>query len=78
MVSALCASLSGAFGIVCPLAGMCFIESFCTDAQSGPYGIPRRKVIRLLGKEWWQRMIPIQKRATALAWPGVSWEGEFP
>jgi hypothetical protein len=75
-VAALSLSLSGAFGLVLPLFGCCFIDNFMSESQAGPYGLPRRKVIRLLGKRWWQRLIPTQERTTALAWPGIAWESE--
>jgi hypothetical protein len=28
---------------------------------------------RAFGKHWWQRIVPIQRTTTPLAWPGVNW-----
>lgn len=28
------------------------------------------------GDRWWKRIIPIQKRTTFLAWPGISWDND--
>jgi hypothetical protein len=35
--------------------------------------VPFRELFDSFGEKWWQKLIPTQKAATKLAWPGVDW-----
>jgi hypothetical protein len=32
--------------------------------------------LQSFGSVWWEKLVPLQRDATFLAWPGVSWESE--
>ena len=36
-----------------------------------------RKFLWTFGDRWWQRLVPIQKKTTFLAWPGVCWVNDY-
>ena len=36
-----------------------------------------RRYLETFGDVWWERLIPIQRHTTFLAWPGVSWDDDL-
>jgi hypothetical protein len=47
--------------------------SFCGPRVSRRDGFHR--MIRAFGKSWIERLLPIQRESTFLAWPDVDWDG---
>jgi hypothetical protein len=32
------------------------------------------RLLRSFGEHWWEMIVPVQRRLTPLAWPGVTWD----
>jgi hypothetical protein len=46
----------------------------CTETVPVSRSAHFRRFMRTFGRSWWERLLPIQRTATVLAWPGVSWD----
>ncbi|OHT17281.1 DHHC zinc finger domain containing protein [Tritrichomonas foetus] len=74
------------YSLIMGLMIMGFGVSFCSGSVDEIAAIDkihgRSKTVALsrlwstFGENWWNRIIPVQKNSTELAWPGVNWEDE--
>ena len=77
------------YSLIIGIALGIFGYTFFKDARSGVGTLDKiagksftstlsfQKFILSFGNNWFERLIPIQKKTTFLAWPGVSWDDDY-
>jgi hypothetical protein len=54
---------------------VCFIEdAFAGQKKDVARSTWMGTLFRSFGKRWYEKVLPLQKDTTVLAWPGVNWD----
>jgi hypothetical protein len=71
----ICGLYAAILGVIMPIVG-CGLIGGVFGRGGGESGKANwRKEWRSFGAKWWWKLVPIQRETTALAWPGVAWDG---
>jgi hypothetical protein len=73
--------LGGIMSAVMGIGLLIMCGSFIGDSTfPGKPNVPRmillRSLLKSFGKTWYQRLLPVQRDTTLLAWPGVVWDDQ--
>jgi hypothetical protein len=78
MLCLVCGIYSSIFALIMPFVGVSFLWGNGREpAFPGQKKLKWKKLWQSFGDSWWERIIPIQRRSTPLAWPGVCWDEDF-